>query len=372
MGSVHVRSLLDGKVEGLEVSAISDANKDRSLLFPEVTFFQSSQELIQSESVDAVLIATPHYDHTTLGIASLEAGKHVLIEKPISVHKADCERLIAAHKDPSLIFAAMFQQRMDPRFAKLKKLLDDGHLGEIHRVVWNTTDWFRTAAYYGSGGWRATWKGEGGGVLLNQCPHQLDLWQWLFGMPDKLRAFCSFGRYHDIEVEDDVTCHMEYDSGCKGVFITTTGETPGTNRLEITAENGLVIIDSREPGINWERNETPMTEWNRTAEGGFSKPDIWKIHLPVTGTNPQHQGILQNFSDAILKGTPLIAPASEGIRSVELANAMLYSSFKDKTVTLPLDGEAYARELQEKIDTSTFVKKEVKSKIATDFDKSMS
>ena len=369
MGSAHVRTITAGKVKGMEVSAICDHNPERKGIFPDLRFFDRAEDLIACKEVDAVLVATPHYDHTTLGIATLQAGKHLLVEKPISVHKADCEKLIAAHTDQNLVFAAMFNQRTDPRYIKLKSLIEDGHLGEIRRVVWVITDWFRTSYYYSSGGWRATWKGEGGGVLLNQCPHQLDLWQWLFGMPDKVRAFCDIGRYHEIEVEDDVTCYMEYKSGCKGVFITTTGEAPGTNRLEITAENGRVVVDGGTNGINWTRNEVPMTEWNKTAEGGCSKPETWQIHVPTgEGNGPQHQGILQNFADAILSGKPLTAPAAEGIHSVELANAMLFSGFTDKTVEMPLDAAAYARLLQEKIDSSTFVKKEVEEKIAADFD----
>ncbi len=368
MGSAHTRMIASGKVEGMEMGAICDRNPERRDLFPDIPFHGDAGDLIASDAVDAVLVATPHYDHTTLGIETLKAGKHLLVEKPISVHKADCEKLIAAHTDTSLVFAAMFNQRTDPRYIKLKELIDDGHLGEIRRVVWNITSWFRTCHYYASGGWRATWKGEGGGVLLNQCPHQLDLWQWLFGMPRKLRAFCDIGRYHDIEVEDDVTCYMEYASGCKGVFITTTGEAPGTNRLEITAENGRVIIDAGTEGISWDRNEVPMSEWSRTAEHGFGKPGTWKVHIPTSGSGPQHQGILQNFSDAIRKGTKLMAPAAEGIHSVELANAMLQSSFEERQVEFPLDGDAYARLLKEKIDASTFEKKETTDAIASDFD----
>lgn len=369
MGSAHVRTIESGKVPGMEVSAVCDSNPERKTLFPEIPFFDKAEDLIASDSVDAVLVATPHYDHTTLGVQTLNAGKHLLVEKPISVHKADCEKLIAAHTDKSVVFSAMFNQRTDPRYQKLKKLIEDGQLGKIHRVVWNITDWFRTRSYYASGGWRATWKGEGGGVLLNQCPHQLDLWQWLFGMPDKVHAFCSIGRYHDIEVEDDVTCYMEYESGCKGVFITTTGEAPGTNRLEITAENGKVVIDGQKDGIFWDRNEVPMTEWNNTAEGGFSKPETWQIHISTAGgSGPQHQGILENFANAILKGDKLLAPAEEGIHSVELANSMLYSSFTNQTVVMPLDGKAYADILSEKISSSTFEKKDVKESIAADFD----
>ena len=369
MGSAHVRNIQADKVKGMKVSAVCDRNPERADLFPDIPFFERGEDLIGSDKVDAVLVATPHYDHTTLGVAALDAGNHLLVEKPISVHKADCERLIGAHEDENLVFAAMFNQRTDPRYRKLKELIESGQTGRIQRVVWNITDWFRTENYYASGGWRATWKGEGGGVLLNQCPHQLDLWQWLFGMPDRVRAFCELGRYHDIEVEDDVTCYMEYKNGCKGVFITTTGEAPGTNRLEITAENGKIVVDSRYEGIFWTRNEVPMSEWSAKTSGSFRKPPVWDIHIPVPGGNgPQHQGILQNFADAILHGKELIAPAAEGIHSVELANAMLFSGFRDETLPLPIDAKAYAALLQEKIETSTFEKKKVQEGIASDFD----
>jgi len=368
MGSAHCRNILAGKVPGLELGAICDANPEKGELFPDVPFYQSTDDLILADSVDAVLVATPHYDHTKLGIATLKAGKHLLVEKPISVHKADCLRLIEAHSKEGQIFAAMFNQRTDPRYLKLKELIDGGQLGKIQRIVWVITDWFRTHQYYASGGWRATWQGEGGGVLLNQCPHQLDLWQWLFGMPGSLRAFVDIGRYHDIEVEDDVTCYMEYENGCKGVFITTTGEAPGTNRLEVTAENGKVVIDASEEGINWTRNEVPMTEWSQTTSGGFTKPATWNIHIPISGSGEQHIGIMKNFTKEILEGEALLEPAEEGIHSVELANAMLYSGFTDKRVDFPLNADAYAAMLEEKIATSTFVKKAGGGEIASDFD----
>lgn len=368
MGTVHVRSILDGQVDRLVVTAVSDLNPEKQRLFPELEFFEDPLQLIASGEVDAVLVVTPHYSHTDLGIAVLEGGKHLLVEKPISVHKEDAAKLIAAHRNPEQVFSAMFNQRTDPRYRKLKELVSSGELGEIRRVNWTITDWFRTASYYASGGWRATWAGEGGGVLLNQSPHQLDLWQWIFGMPQRLRAFCDIGRYHEIEVEDDVSCYMEYADGCKGIFTTTTGEAPGSNRLEITAERGRVVIDAEVPGIRWDRNEVPMSDWNRTAEGSFTKPPAWEIRIPVDGKGPQHQGILDNFTRAILDGEPLIAPAAEGMHSVELANAMLYSSFTEQSVELPLDAAAYAGWLKKKIESSTFRKPQVREGLAADFD----
>ncbi len=346
MGKSHAEAILQGHIPRATLAAVADAAPALLAAFPQVRQFTSAKEMIHSGEVDAVIIATPHYSHTTIGIEALEAGLHVLVEKPISVHKADCERLIAAHRSRRQVFAAMFNQRTDPYYRKLRELIQNGELGAIRRINWIITDWFRTAAYYGSGGWRATWAGEGGGVLLNQCPHNIDLWQWLFGMPKAVRGFCQIGRYHDIEVEDNVTAFLEYANGATGVFITSTGEAPGTNRLEVAAERGRVVIESDK--FLFTRNEVEMSEFSRTTTAKFAGPPTWKIEIPLSGHGGQHREIMQNFIAAILDGAPLIAPAKEGIRSVELANAMLFSSFENRTVELPLDGRKYERFLKAK------------------------
>jgi len=358
MGSGHATNILAGKVKGLELTAIADADPARFARFPGIKTFSSANELIDSGAIDALLIATPHYDHTTIGIKALKAGLHVMVEKPISVHRADAERLIAAYTDKKQVFAAMFNQRTDLYYKKIRQLIQTGELGEIRRVNWIITNWFRTEAYYGSGGWRATWAGEGGGVLLNQYPHNLDLFQWMFGMPKSVRAYCKFGRYHDIEVEDDVTAYFEFPNGATGVFITSTGEAPGTNRLEIAAERGkLVYEDDR---IAFTRNEVPMSEFSRSSTQAFARPDTWDVTVPAANHGGQHNEILQNFSDAILNGATLLAPAVEGIHSVELANSMLLSAWTDSMVGLPLDGKKYERMLKKKIAESAKSKKRKK------------
>ncbi|MDI7276624.1 MAG: Gfo/Idh/MocA family oxidoreductase, partial [Anaerolineae bacterium] len=205
MGAHHARYLLDGQIARATLTAVSDVDPARLEPYSALQTFTDSRDLIRSGAVDAVLIVTPHYFHTTIGCDALEQGLHVLVEKPISVHKADAERLIAAHKNTDRVFAAMFQQRTTPHYKEIKKLVDAGELGPLQRTCWIITDWFRPEAYYASGTWRATWKGEGGGVLVNQCPHNLDLFQWIAGMPSRVRAFCGLGKYHDIEVEDEVT-----------------------------------------------------------------------------------------------------------------------------------------------------------------------
>lgn len=357
MGTNHARTILDEKVEGVELSAVCDSHEHLLAQYPEAHPFTDSDALLESDKVDAVLIATPHYSHTTIGIKALECGKHVLVEKPISVHKADAERLIAAYRGGDQVFAAMFNQRTDPYYRKLRELIVGGELGEVRRVNWIVTDWFRTETYYKSGGWRATWAGEGGGVLLNQCPHNLDLYQWLFGLPQRVRAFGQIGRYHDIEVEDDVTAYFEYDNGKHGVFITSTGEAPGTNRLEVAAERGKVVIERNR--FTYTRNETPMSEFCQSAAGRFASPGTWNVEIPLPGHGGQHAEVIQNFVDAATKGAELIAPATEGIHSVELGNAILQSLLEERTVTLPLDAGAYEALLKKKIASSTHKKETV-------------
>ena len=360
MGGVHARAVQDGEIDRCVLTAVADTNPKATEAFDEsVTKSAGGEELIRSGVIDAVLIATPHYSHTALGIPALQAGLHVLVEKPISVHKADCERLIAAHVDEKQVFAAMFNQRTDPHYRKVKELIDEDGLGALVRVNWTITNWFRTQHYYDRGDWKATWKGEGGGVLLNQSPHQLDLLQWLCGMPVRVHGFCGFGKHHQIEVEDEVTAYLEYENGATGVFITSTGEAPGTNRLEIAGEMGKVVVEDGE--VWFTRNAISSTEFCRTVEASFAEPETTREQIPAEGTGGQHAEVLGNFVAAILDGAPLIAPAAEGIRSVELANAILYSSLIEAPVDLPLDGAAYEQQLQQLIADSTFVKRVVET-----------
>ena len=357
IGNSHAASVLAGKVPRLELTAVADIDPARRARVSGVTGFATLGEMIASGLVDAVLIATPHYEHTTLGIEALQAGLHVMVEKPISVHKADAERLLAAHTNRRQVFGAMFNQRTDRYYRKIRQLIRDGALGEIRRVNWVITNWFRTEAYYGSSDWRATWAGEGCGVLLNQCPHNLDLLQWMFGQPQRVRAFCHFGKYHAIEVEDEVTAYLEFAGGATGVFLASTGEAPGTNRLEIAGERGKLVYENDQ--ITFTRNAVPMSEFSRQAREGFSAPKTREVRVPARDHGGQHNEILRNFTDAILDGVPLIAPAAEGLHSVELANAMLYSTWTGRTVELPLDGRRYQRALQRKIAGSKFKKKRV-------------
>ena len=360
MGRFHANDLLDGKVPRGELAAVGSTSPHKLEEYKEkgVQIFGSGEEMIASGAIDALLIATPHYQHTSLGVAALEAGLHIMVEKPISAHKADAERLIAAAAArPDQVFGAMFQLRVEPRYQKIRELVQGGELGDLVRVLWIMTDWFRSEAYFQSGGWRATWKGEGGGVLLNQCLHQLDAMQWITGMPSKVRSHVGIGRWHDIEVEDDVTCYMEFANGASGAFITSSGETPGSNRFEIAGTKGRLILEN--DTLTLTRNEVPSDEWCKTSKIGFQKPETTVEEIPIPGADAAHATLMTNFVNAILDGEALIAPGVEGLGSVELANVMVYSGLLNESVDLPMDGAAWEAKLNELIANSPHEKKVV-------------
>lgn len=366
MGRAHAKSIQEGRIPGLELAAVCDTHSDRLAAFEGIAQFAEADRMISSGEIEAILIVTPHYFHTTIGIEALNAGLHVLVEKPISSHKADCEKLIAAHRNPKQVFAAMFNQRLDPYYRRIRDLVKSGELGTIRRINWITTDWFRTEAYYASGGWRATWAGEGGGVLLNQCPHNLDLYQWIFGQPCRVHGFCKFGRYHQIEVEDDVTAYFEHSNGANASFVATTGEAPGTNRLEVTGEQGKLVFEGGK--LSYARNDVPMSHFSRTARESFARPQVEHVDMPLPADRgEQHVGILKNFVSAVQGAGELVAPAHEGIYSVELGNAILMSSLTKETIELPLSSVRYERILRDLINYSRF-KKPVVNQVVSEED----
>lgn len=370
IGRHHANYLFEGRVKRARLTALCsvvpqelEPYKGRG-----VALHQDADVLLRSGDVDAVVIATPHYQHVTIGIAALEAGLHIMVEKPIAAHKADGERLIAAAAArPRQVFAAMFQLRVEPRYLKLRHLLRSGELGRILRVTWINTDWFRTDAYYASSGWRATWKGEGGGVLINQCLHNLDTLQWLMGMPSKVRGFCQLGRHRKIEVEDTVTAYLEWADGATGTFVSTTAEAPGTNRLELAGTRGRVVLENER--LVFDRNEVDAEEFNRTTTSGFAKPETWRVEIPFGNATLAHAQLMQGFVDAILDGGDPVVRGEEGLHSIELANAILYSSLEDSTLAMPLDGAAYEARLNGLIAGSRF-EKQVARASADDFEKS--
>jgi predicted dehydrogenase len=357
MGSGHAQYLIEGQVKGAELTAVSDISAERLKKAQEqwgdrVLTFESPEALFRSGAVDGILLCTPHYDHPKQAIDAFSCGLHVLVEKPAGVYTRQVREMNESAAASGKVFGIMYNQRTNPLYIKLRELISSGELGEIRRTNWIITNWYRSQAYYNSGGWRATWAGEGGGVLINQDPHQLDLWQWTTGlMPKRIRAFCSFGKHRDIEVENDVTAYVEYENGASGVFVTSTHESPGTNRFEISGDRGKIVIEDDK--MTFWRLRQSETEFNLANTSAFSQPEYWKCDIPIQSGGPQHMGITQNWVDSIAKGTPLLAPGEEGIKGLTLSNAMLLSTWTDSWVDLPIDEDLFYGKLQEQIKLST-------------------
>ncbi len=344
MGTHHARYFSEGKVENATLGAVCDLDPARLEIAKKynVPLFLNHREMLASGTVDAILVATPHYDHPPIAMEAFEKKIHVLIEKPAAVSvKAARDMNEAAKRHPEVKFGIMFNQRTTPLYQKLRELIADGELGEIRRVTWLITDWFRTWSYYASGGWRATWAGEGGGVLINQCPHNLDLIQWTTGMmPSRVTAVGFIGKTHPIEVEDEMTAILEYPNGAIGHFITSTGEAPGTNRFEVCGDRGKIVAEGGK--LMFHRARKNVQEINQTSPDSFVHVEMWPIDIPLGhGPQDQHRAISQNFVNAILKGTPLLSPGEEGVRGLELGNAMMMAGLTRQPVDLPLAGEKY-------------------------------
>ncbi|MBY0146859.1 Gfo/Idh/MocA family protein [Neobacillus niacini] len=360
MGSSHSLYLNNGEVPGAVLTAVCDQNPERlkwakETLGENIQMFDNTESFFEFGDLDAVIVATPHYDHPPLAIKALQKGLHVLVEKPVGVFTKNVRELNEVAKKSGKVFGIMFNQRTNPLYQKLRDLVQSGELGEIKRTNWIITDWYRSQSYYDSGGWRATWAGEGGGVLANQDPHQLDLWQWTSGlMPKRVRAFCGFGKFHNIEVEDDVTAYVEYENGATGVFVTSTGDAPGTNRYEISGDRGKLVVEDGK--LTFWRLRQSEREFNREYKGGFGEPECWKIDIPIKGEATQHKGITTNWVKAILHGTELLGPGEEGIKGLEISNAIHLSAWTDDWVDLPINEDLFYSKLQEKIKTSTFKK----------------
>ena len=359
IGSAHAAGIYQGDIPGLTLSALCDNDPKRAEElrrdYPDVPVFSEAEEMMDSGLCDAVILSVPHYDHPPLAIMAFSKGLHVLTEKPAGVYCAKVREMIAAAKESGKIFAIMFNQRTNKLFSRAREIVQSGQLGELKRSVWIITNWYRKQSYYDSGSWRATWSGEGGGVLMNQAPHNLDLWQWICGMPTEIYANCGVATAHNIEVEDEATIFARYENGATGTFITATGDYPGTNRLEITGTLGKLIIENKK--MIWQKFS--MSERDYCFSSDDVKMEIETVEIEDERYNGHHR-ILANFAKAILEGTPLVARGEEGISELTLCNAAYLSSWTGKPITLPMDEALYYEELKKKIETSQGIREGVK------------
>lgn len=355
MGFAHARCIHEGRVRGMRLCALCDTDpgklKKAADAFGITAAFSDDRELTGSGLVDAVLIATPHPLHAEMAVRAFERGLHVLTEKPADVSVSAAQKMNEAAEKSGRVFGIMFNQRTNPLFRRARELVTGGRLGELKRSTWIVTNWYRTQGYYDSGDWRATWAGEGGGVLINQAPHNLDLWQWICGMPVGITAFCDTAKYHDIEVEDDVAIHARYANGATGTFLTSTGEFCGTNRLEVSGSLGKLVLEEGKLKF-WQFGRDEREIRFDSGQDPGSVPVTCTEYLPEE-KETGHRGILQNFADAILQGTPLLASGFEGIRSLSISNAAYLSQWSgNREVPLPLCAEAFDALLRERIRAS--------------------
>lgn len=356
MGSGHAKNVVDGKCPDFELAAAADINRERiewakQNISSEVKYFETAEEMLDSGLIEACMVCVPHYDHPKYAIACMKRGIHVMVEKPAGVYTKQVREMNAeAEKHPDVVFGMMFNQRTNHIYRKMHELVRSGIYGNIRRTNWLITTWYRPQAYYDSGDWRATWSGEGGGVLLNQCPHQLDLWQWICGMPKKVRSFLHYGLWHDIEVEDDVTTYVEYENGATGVFVTSTGDAHGTNRFEIQLDKAKIVAEDEKLSVlEYEMTEQEFSKINKVP---FGNVPAKYIDVETDGRNDQHIGVVNAWGGAILRGEPLVADGKEGINGLTLSNAMHLSSWLDKTIDIPFDEELYYNELMKRVATS--------------------
>ena len=366
-GTMYSKRILGGECPDFDLVAICDRNPKRiswakENLSADITYFEHAETMMDSGMIDACIVAVPHYDHPKYAVACMERGIHVLVEKPAGVYTKQVRWMNEEAQKHNVVFGMMFNQRTNCVYRKMRELIQSGKYGNIRRTNWLITNWYRPQAYYDSGDWRATWSGEGGGVLMNQCPHQLDLWQWICGMPVKVQAHMHYGKWHDIEVEDDVTAYVEYENGATGVFITTTGDAWGTNRFEVQLDKAKLVAEGEELTV-WEY-ALSEPEFSRTNTSPFGRPDKIEVDPELDGENTQHMGVIRAWGGAILRGEPLVAGGEEGIHGLTLANAMYLSDWLGKPIDIPFDEDVYYEELMKRVATSR--RKEVTETVVAD------
>ena len=350
----HIDNILGGEAGDCRLAATCSRNPSEFAAGLGVPHFRTLPALIDSGLCDAVLVATPTFNHLEAGSAVLAAGLHLMMEKPLGLSIAEGEQLLALQREDQ-VFALMLNQRTDPLFLAMREQLLAGTLGEITRTHWTMTNWFRPEVYFRVSDWRATWRGEGGGLLVNQCIHNLDIFQWVCGMPSSVRGFCRFGRYHDIEVEDEATAYLEYENGASGVFVGSNGEAPGVNRWDIVGDSGRLSFDGERLWLTL--NEPATSDYSRSTRDMFGMPRSTTTDITPERRINQHGLVLANFAAAVLRGETLIAPAADGLDSLALANAMLLSTWESREVRMPLDSAVYQAALGQRMVASSLREK---------------
>jgi len=352
MGQIYAKMIHAGMVPELKLVGVCCRNETGQKLlaeeFPGIAVYRDAEEMAAYESdYEAVIIVTPHTSHVELGMKFAMLGKHILMDKPAGIHAGGVLELVGHCAKHGLSYGMIFQNRRLPAFRKVREMLDSGALGTLHRAVWVCNNWYRSPAYHRSAGWRSSWRTECGGLMINQNPHYVDLWNWLFGMPNRVYADMEFGRYNEFLVDDAVDIQFSYESGFHGTMISATGEAPGVNRLEIWGSRGRLTVEEASR-VFFDENELSTEEFGRVNTVKFAgiPHAVREIELEEPGN--LYQQVLRNFGDHLLNGTPLYADGRDGLREVQLANGVYVSGWEEKRVQLPVADERYLAGLKVK------------------------
>ncbi len=368
IGGLHADNLLQNKIPGAELACVCEQRPVDEKKFAGLRIYNDMDKMLSAGGFDALIIATPSFTHFPLAKKALERGFHALVEKPMALCSEDALELADIAKRSGKVLAVMLNQRTAPLYSKIREMVESGEIGRINRVSWTMSNWYRPDIYFASSSWKGTWKGEAGGVLINQSIHNIDIWAWIFGLPKTLRAWCQFGKYHNIEVEDEVCCRMELSNGASSTFISSTGEYPGSNRLVIAGDKAFVVAESGKLKIFRFVNET-LESYTYGTKYIFGSPEVEEEEIEFFGAGEQHAGVVSNFVEAINGDAELLYTPEQGALSLQMANAMLMSAWTNKDVSFPFDHALYKKMLSEKIAFS-HLRENPKTDFIIDFEKS--
>ena len=348
MGGMHADILTNDDDPRFSLAAIADIDTAKARKVgakADVPWFATGEEMIASGLCDAVIVATPHYWHAPLTIRAARTGLHVMCEKPLSSTVGHARAMITECKKRKVKLGVMLHQRARADMTTVKKLIDSGAIGEVFRAQLICSNWFRTQAYYDSGAWRGTWDGEGGGVLINQAPHHLDLYQWIAGMPKKVLGLIST-RCHKIEVEDCANFLLDYEDGKVGYIYTTTAEEPGYEEFMICGDKGTIVIGDE--GVKLGKLAMPVSQHifasGDAGAGGAEQGIEWTTVEPE-GPSGGHIDVTRGFVEWILTGKKPFdfADGKQALNELELSNAMHLAGYRNKVVALPVDAAEMER-----------------------------
>lgn len=366
MGIKYAQLIAKCEIAGMELSAITRVTDERwdkikDYVSDDLQRFDSGDDMFDAIDegrlkLDTIIIVTPHYSHETFAIKAFERGINVLCDKPAGVYSRQARNMMEAYnaaksKKPDLLYGYVFHQRTYPVYMKIKEIVDSKIYGNMKRINWIVSDWYRSNAYYQSGSWRATWQYDGGGTLLNQCPHNLDLLTWICGVPESVMGFCKEGKYHPIEVEDEVTAYLEWNNGVDGVFIASTGEAPGVNRLEISLDNALLLCEKGR--LKVAVLDRPEIEYRNASTGNFFARPSYEWHdIEVEEPENAYNKVLEKFARG-----EMVAKGEEAVNSLYVSNAVYLSSWTGRKVAIPAPGTEYEKQFENAFESGLEKKK---------------